>query len=81
MKLIHNYLSNIKQKARVNDSNSLCQDILFGVPQGSCLGPLMFNILIADLFFTLNNREITNYIDDTISYAVSDNTDDLVTFL
>ena len=57
------------------------QDILFGVPQGSILGPLLFNIFLADLFFTLNNTEIANYADDTMPYAVSDNIDDLISSL
>ena len=80
MKLIHNYLSNRKQRVRVNDLYSLWQDILFGVPQGSILGPLLFNIFLADLFFTLNNTEIANYADDTTPYSDSDNTDDLISF-
>ena len=58
LKLIHNYLSNRKQRVRVNDSNSLWQDILFGVPQGLILGTLLFNIFLADLYFTLDNAEI-----------------------
>ena len=78
MKLIHDYLPNRKQRVRVNDSYSLWQDILLGVPQGSILGPVLFNIFLADLFFTLNNIEIAKYADDTTPYAVSDNIDDLI---
>ena len=69
LKLIYNYLSNRKQRVRVNDSNSL---------EDSILGPLLFNIFLADLCFTLNNTEIANYADDTTLYAVSDNIDDLI---
>ena len=57
------------------------QDTLFGVPQGSLLGSLLINIFLADLFFTLNNTEIGNYVDDTTPYAVSDNIDDLISSL
>ena len=81
MKLIRNYLSNRKQRVQVNDSYSLWQDILFGVPQSSILGPVLFNIFLADLFFTLDNTEFTNYADDITAYAVSGNTDDLISFL
>ena len=64
LKLIHNYLSNRKHRVRVNDSYSLWQDILFGVPQGSIVSPLLSNIFLADLFLILNNTEIANYADD-----------------
>ena len=80
-KLIHNYLSNRKQRIRVNNSYRLWQDILFGVPQGLILDPLLFNIVLTDLFFTLYNTEIAYSGDDTKPYAVSDNIDDLITSL
>ena len=57
------------------------QDILFGVPQGSILGPLSFNRFLVDLFFTLNNTEIENYADDNAPYAVPGNIHDLVSYL
>ena len=38
-------------------------------------------MFLADLFFTLNNTEITIYADDTTPYAVSDNIDDLISSL
>ena len=37
LKLIHNYLSNKKQKLKVNSGYSIWKDIFFGVPQGSIL--------------------------------------------
>ena len=42
------------------------------------MGPLLFNIYLTDLLFTLNNREIPNYADHTTSYAISNNMDDLI---
>ena len=50
LKLIQSYLSKRKQKVRINNSFSSLQEIEHGVPQGSILGPLFFNIHMSDLF-------------------------------
>ena len=44
--LIYNYLSNLKQRVKINHSYSSWSEILFGVPQGSILGLLLFNIFM-----------------------------------
>ena len=44
LKLVHNYLSSRKQWTKINSTYSSLLEILFGVPQGSILGPLLFNI-------------------------------------
>ena len=40
LKLIHDYLSNRKQRVKFNDKYSSWKDIFYGAPQGSILGPL-----------------------------------------
>ena len=52
--------------------------ILFVVPQDLILAPLLFNIFL--FIFTLNNTEISNHADETTSYAVYVNIDDLISF-
>ena len=67
--LIYNYLSNRKQRVKVNDSYSSWSEILFGVPQGSILGPLIFNIFICDMFYFMEYFKIANYADDSTPFG------------
>ena len=53
LRLIYSYLANRKQRTKINSSYSSWEEILFGVPQGSVLGPLPFKIFLCDMFFEL----------------------------
>ena len=72
LKLIHDYLSNRKQGVKVNDTYSLWKDIFYGVPQGSILGPLLFNIHLCGLFHFLEDLDIASYADDTTIYTINE---------
>ena len=59
------YLSNRKQFCRVNGVDSGVGDIKVGVPQASCLGPLLFLVYINDLPQAVQGSSVTMYADDT----------------
>lgn len=50
LRLIQSYLSNRKQRKKVHVFYSLWGKIMFGIPGGSVLSPLIFNIFLCDLF-------------------------------
>ena len=62
LRLIHSYLTNRKQATKVNLSYSPWEEILFGLPRGSILGPLLFNIFLCDLFFIMNETDFASRI-------------------
>ena len=69
LKLINDYLSNRWQRTKINKSFSSWAELVQGVPQGSVLGPLLFNIYLNDLFYLAESTEVCNFADDTTFFA------------
>ena len=78
LKLVRSYLSNRKQRTKINSSYSSWLEIIFGVPQGSILGPLLFNVFLIDLFFIIENTDIASYADDNTPYISADDIDGVI---
>ena len=73
LKLVHNYLSNWKQRSKINSTYSSLLEIIFGLPQELILGPILFNICLIDLFFIIEDTDIASYANDNTPYFMADN--------
>ena len=64
------YLCHRKQKAKVNKTCINWTNILYGVPQGSILGPRLFNVFLFDLFLFIPNTDLVSYADDNTPFVM-----------
>ena len=79
LKVIQNYLSNRKQRTKINSTYNSCEEILVGVQQGSILGPLLlFNIFLCDLFWIMCKTDFASYADDNRLCVSEDSINDVI---
>ena len=72
------YHQNRNQITKIESSYSDWEDITSGVPQGSILGPVLFNIFLCDLFLENENNYFASYADDTTPYFVGSKTAEIL---
>ena len=70
LKLINSYLTERKQRVKMNDQFSSWLDIVVGVPQWSILGLLFVNIFSCDMFLFRNDINFASYTDDNTPYCI-----------
>ena len=74
LKILQDYLTNRKQRTKVDSFYSSWEKILSGVPQGSILRPILFNIFMCDMFLILKTTSFTGYANDNTPFVVRENT-------
>ena len=78
LRFVHSYLKNRMQRTKINSEYSSWEEIMFGVPQGSVLGSLLFNIFLWDLFLIMENIDITSYADDNTPYTTGNSIKEVI---
>ena len=75
------YLTNRLERRKTNNSFSKWGKVLTGVPQGSILGLLLFNIFLYDIFLSLEKCDLASYADDSTLYTSNKSILNVMNFL
>ena len=78
LKLLQDYLSNWTQRVKLDSTFSSRLKILLGLPKGSILGPLLFNIFLDDMLRFVEKIDICNFADDSTIYNCTKSVNDVI---
>ena len=78
LNILQDYLSNRKQRTKVESVCSSWEAILSRIPQGSIFGPLLFNIFMCHMFLILKATYFTGYADDNTPVVVRNDITDVI---
>ena len=78
LKLLQDYLSNRAQRVKLDSIFSSWLKILLGVPQGSILGPLLFNVSLNAMLWFVEITDICNFADDSTIYSCAKSINDVI---
>ena len=74
----YSYLKRREQRVRIDDILSFSEVLISEVPQGSILGPIVFNIILNNLLEVLKNSDIYDFADGNTISVASKNRDTLL---
>ena len=75
--LMGSYLSGRRQRVKIAGTKSKWNSLDKGVPQGSILGPLLFNIFVNDLFYFIERGTLYNFADDNSLACIASDVNEL----
>ena len=78
LRFVQSYLKNRLQRTKINLEYSSLEEIMFWVPQGSIVGPLLFNIFLCDLFLIIKNIGIASCANDNTPYTTGKSIEEVI---